>query len=309
MFEFKIHPVKVVADYFKLQIFKFLFSKNFNVAAFLDDSLAKKILVTGNYEPEIGKLFEFLAKKVGYNKFLIDIGANIGVHSVSSSHLFEAIYCYEPNPIAFHVLQANILNSNLKEKVEAFNVGLGKTPGELELWVPIGNLGGAFVKSDENSYDKETLARKDDFRNFDERNYIRQIVSIEACSSHLATVFGKIRKSGLTSGIVKIDAEGMEEKIVSELIKVLPSDLSVAIVFENWVQDKLTNPVSFQSQYHDVEILELSENLNKIKNNFVRRFCRLFLGFVYSVKLCVTKEINAECVIVTLDSNQLTNND
>ncbi|EMH3578650.1 FkbM family methyltransferase [Campylobacter lari] len=59
---------------------------------------------------------------------MLDIGANIGNHSIYWSLIsnVKAIYSFEPIKNTFDILQKNIYINNIKDKIQIFNIALGK---------------------------------------------------------------------------------------------------------------------------------------------------------------------------------------
>lgn len=196
------------------------------------DKISQMPLLGQTYEPDLSALITHGAK-IGFNDFLIDIGANIGLVTCQESSKFTAIYCYEPNKVIFKVLEANIALSNLLEKVQIFNFGLGETEGLFSLKMPRNNLGAGFVQSTDNAYTAEILARKDNETDLEFKNYLEQEIEIRSAKIHLERNFQDLKEKGLSKGIIKIDVEGMEASIIRNLVEVLPTDFSALVAFEN----------------------------------------------------------------------------
>jgi FkbM family methyltransferase len=65
----------------------------------------------------------------------LDIGANVGAHSVRFAQIFRRVVAFDPNPITFKRLQTNLaLNPQLN--VEPHNIGLGEESGKLAFYQP-----------------------------------------------------------------------------------------------------------------------------------------------------------------------------
>lgn len=65
-------------------------------------------------------------------KNVVDVGANIGNHSIFFSKVSKAkaVYCFEPFKKVFNILKKNIEINNLGEKVKAFNLAAGDISGK-----------------------------------------------------------------------------------------------------------------------------------------------------------------------------------
>jgi len=87
------------------------------------------------------------------NAVILDIGANIGNHSVYWAVRSNAkrIYSFEPIKDTFKILKKNVEINEISEKVKIFNIGLSdkKTNGSVSLYVQ-NNIGGIHVKQNEN---------------------------------------------------------------------------------------------------------------------------------------------------------------
>jgi FkbM family methyltransferase len=60
----------------------------------------------------------------------LDIGANIGNHSIKFSNYFKSVHCFEPNPEVYEVLR---LNTKKKENIKTYNFGLSNKNENLYL--------------------------------------------------------------------------------------------------------------------------------------------------------------------------------
>lgn len=77
---------------------------------------------------------------------ILDCGANIGISSLYFKHRYPdaEIYCFEPNPTVFELLEVNILGNKLQD-VKLFNVALSDFEGEMDFYV--GEERGSFISS------------------------------------------------------------------------------------------------------------------------------------------------------------------
>lgn len=193
------------------------------------DIISTLPLINGTYEPEVMALISHFAE-CGFSECLIDIGANVGLTSYYASDHFRQVHCFEPNPKVFHVLCAN-LYEKLDAKVFAHNFAIGSEDSTAVLNVPPRNFGGAFVDDQHNFYDKQELAAKDGFALWDDANYQkREIVIRRGREALCELVFGQ----ELSSCVIKIDVEGYESVVLSEVAAALPRKCRAAIIFENW---------------------------------------------------------------------------
>jgi FkbM family methyltransferase len=94
--------------------------------------LAKRVLTTGEFEPELTKV---LLRLTSLNGDVINIGANVGFYSVFFAQKFPGVrkvYAIEPNPEAFSNLVWNIAQNNCVDRVEPIQICIGDTNGDID---------------------------------------------------------------------------------------------------------------------------------------------------------------------------------
>jgi FkbM family methyltransferase len=75
----------------------------------------------------------------------LDIGANIGNHSVYFSEFFGSVYAFEPNPRTFALLKVNSEFACFKKNIKCFNFGLSDSNGHLLFKSNRSNTGGSTI--------------------------------------------------------------------------------------------------------------------------------------------------------------------
>lgn len=89
-----------------------------------DDVIGKKLERIKNFY-EFGML-DYI-RKLGRKKRVLDIGANIGNHTLFfAKYVSDDVLAVEPVPKNFELLKNNVNDNNLEEKVKLYNFGLGK---------------------------------------------------------------------------------------------------------------------------------------------------------------------------------------
>jgi FkbM family methyltransferase len=99
------------------------------------DSLVEWYLYFNEYyESHVTKTIKNVVKA---DSVCLDIGANIGCHTLTMAHqaTHGKIYAFEPNPKSFERLMFNI-NLNKLANVTAYNVAISSDTGESSLFVP-----------------------------------------------------------------------------------------------------------------------------------------------------------------------------
>jgi FkbM family methyltransferase len=77
-------------------------------------------------------------------KRVLDIGANIGLHSIILSKCGFQVRAYEPDPVHFDMLQKN-LALNACANVQAFNLAVSNKAGSVEFVRVLGNTTGSHI--------------------------------------------------------------------------------------------------------------------------------------------------------------------
>jgi FkbM family methyltransferase len=115
------------------------------MAVFANDLIGNSINFFGVYErEEIATLFEYLAPFAAEfaDGVSLDIGANIGNHTLYFSRLFRTVHAFEPNPDSFRLLEFNAAS---RPNVIVHNFGLGDEPGRTHLTETPANVGQSVV--------------------------------------------------------------------------------------------------------------------------------------------------------------------
>ena len=96
----------------------------FNLIYFFNDKVSREISIRGIFDyDQLFTTIKFFKKK----RIFIDVGANIGNHSIFYSKYFKKILSFEPSKISFKVLSLNV--ENLKN-IKIFNFGLSNISKE-----------------------------------------------------------------------------------------------------------------------------------------------------------------------------------
>ena len=185
---------------------QFLQDKTGYFSVFLNDTVSNAVQVTRLYESEILiPLFEILSDQFDLiNSTAIDVGANIGNHTIFFSEFFKKVLSFEPNPITYKVLS---VNTYFLQNVEVHNFGLSDTENYLTLSVSKGNIGGSSASINYNSdiHHQIKVIKLDDFKE---------------------NVTGNI-------ALIKIDVEGMEKQVLMGAKNTINNHRPI-ILFELW---------------------------------------------------------------------------
>ena len=112
-----------------------------------------EIINFGKYEPNETHVIDLLSSEA---KHIIDIGANIGYHSIRFAKRYpkSVIHAFEPMKTSYTYLMKNIIVNSVKSQVFTYNLGLSNSIGNINFFIPPGNGTNASmlnVSGDKNS--------------------------------------------------------------------------------------------------------------------------------------------------------------
>ena len=179
------------------------------LAIFSFDNIGLTINLEGRYEGDcLNALSQFLTQYLGIDTdtAVLDVGANIGNHSVFFSKIFSKVYAFEPNPQAFYLLQYNSAGSN----IAPLNYGLSSENSTVAFSINPMNIGASRIV-DECSNDGPQGAKSIGIKSRrldDDLQFKNQKVSL-----------------------IKIDVEGHELQVLEGAAKLIGAEQPI-IVFE-----------------------------------------------------------------------------
>lgn len=139
----------------------------------------------GRYEKSELEVIRNIATKYNNNTSALDIGANIGNHSIAFSEWFEHVYAFEPNPRTFQLLK---LNTEKIDNISIFQFGASSKEDVVLAAVPFTNVGGTSIVYDSTKYNN------------------KNVIEINVKALDQIDEVNNIKKVGL----IKIDIEGHE---------------------------------------------------------------------------------------------------
>ena len=265
------------------------------------DNISIAPLVQGFHEKRIVHLINGFAA-AGYGDFLIDIGANIGLVSCQSGDHFRQVHMYEPNPKCCSILEINVGIALSSCQTYLHPIGLGTRQETVVLHVPKYNWGGAFVLSQDNSYDEAQLASKDGYARFNSDNYMRVDIRLEPAVDELRRLFQGLFQSGCRAGVIKIDVEGCEIPIVEAIAETLPPDFKLMIVFEYF--DRNFSPESLLEKFKGrADAMKLVRTPAKSMARLKRFFQILSHGYAYVLRPFSPNDSATDIVLEVKEAN------
>jgi len=134
----------------------------------------------------------------------IDVGANIGNHSVYFSKFFSKVISIEPNPFSFELLKLNAQLA-IQKNIECLNIGASDTKGNLIYsYADSANSGSVFLSPSNNSENNKNIVKVDSLDNI----FINEKISL-----------------------IKIDVEGMELQVINGALEIIKKQMPF-ILFE-----------------------------------------------------------------------------
>ena len=178
------------------------------MAVFSFDGVSQRINLDGLYErDELEELVAWLRESVpsGFDGAAIDVGANIGNHSLFFSDFFTRVVSFEPHPRTFALLS---INAGLVRNVVCHNVALSDVTGSAVLYDDPENMGSS------------GLSRKTD-----RRGIPVSVLTLDGYSDLPRPV-----------SLIKYDVEGHEKQAIRGSRKILMADRPV-VLFEQHAED------------------------------------------------------------------------
>lgn len=163
------------------------------LAIFSFDHIGLVINTWGRYERDIlAAISHFISRHdpAIHQKTALDIGANIGNHSVFFAETFSEVFSFEPNPKTFELLKFNANFNSSKGSIKPYNLGLSSKNTALPFAVGHTNSGGSKIVRGNNKNSDSLIEvgvqRLDDVQDIKDRSV----------------------------GLIKIDVEGHEPEVL-----------------------------------------------------------------------------------------------
>ena len=237
---------------YKSSKFKKLYS--FNPGMFFNDSVSSELMINGIFErDELDLLSNIIDKEI-----FIDIGANIGNHTLYFRNSFKKIYSFEPHPKTYKLLQ---LNTEDFPHIKTFNIGLSNEKKQSHIFIEATtNVAGAHYIEDQKGGHKIFFEKFDDLYNFEN-----------------------------SISFIKIDVEGNELDVLKSMKKNLENNSPIiSLEFDMKDFSKNNEIISFLSElgYKKYYFFKTNRPLDlRIRNIFVNFFKIIFMGYMKKIEL------------------------
>nr|VFJ88448.1 MAG: methyltransferase, FkbM family [Candidatus Kentron sp. LFY] len=229
------------------------------ITIFENDFIGEIIIKRGIYEKEVLEITRKLLGSIP-SPIVLDVGANIGNHSLALSAKAHLVLAFEPVPEIYGLLVKNIAQNNI-HNIQAYNYALSDSNGSAVIFVTKNNnLGGS------------SLEERGD--NVKPVNTVKRIGDELLAELNISKV-----------DLIKIDVEGHELFVLEGLSKAIRKQKPYIIM--EWEDpesiERLNNSDFMQklfSEYH-VYVLSTNFNINYWKSKSFpkirRKLARIFL--------------------------------
>ena len=272
-FRFEISRIESLFQIFKFPIrhfLNYLSIKNLSsfqqMAIFSSDHISHDINLDGIYEKDYLLTLTNWLKEIHndiFNGVAIDVGANIGNHSVFFSKFFKKVYSFEPNPKTFKLLE---INSKLSDNIYVKKMGLSNKKVISNLLENESNIGGSKLTNEKS---EKTIDIK------------------------LTTLDQEINIIDEKINLLKIDVEGHEFEVIQGSKDTIKRFRPI-IVFEQQLNDFPDNFRKIQKflvdlNYNQFGVIKRKSNLQFLNkpwiNKYIFRFLCLITKEFYSIEI------------------------
>jgi FkbM family methyltransferase len=212
---------------------------------------------------------------------LIDVGANIGNHSVYLSKYFKKVIAFEPNPFTYEILR---LNTTLFDNIKPVNIGLSSIPSSLYLSEDMRNLGGSQMYKNKDDIPKGLNVRD---------------INLARLDDVLTEDYGK-------DILLKIDIEGHELDALrggENFIRKNQPVISIEQHTKDFI-DESSPTLEFLAKMN-YEFFLFESPYDKFKINFLKPFLKLFYGDKYKLIKIINPEPDFYDSIIAIHKDKL----
>jgi FkbM family methyltransferase len=259
---FKI--LKIILSYINNKIARKNIKKFPQLAIFSFEDIGLIINLDGRYEDENLQLIEKFIKNNLLDsklKTALDIGANIGNHSLFLSQYFKSVHAFEPNPEIYELLKINSTYASKIKNIITYCYGLGDKAQKLNLKINRNNMGNSKI-----IFENESRACND--------NQIK----IEKADNLLF-----LKDSNI--GLIKIDVEGHEIFVLKGAEEIIKIHRPV-IIFEQGadeIKNGSSESISFLSKrYYEFYTLKKRFDFGERK---IFKILSLIIGLIFGQQL------------------------
>ena len=210
----------------------------YKIASLNSDYINKEIFSNGIYESSLlEKLKGIIVKEETFGTY-VDVGANIGNHTVYFSKIAKEVIAFEPNPICYNLTKANLLANKCNNAI-VINKAVSSKIGNARFVFNFEHTGGG------NLLDSSIISDDEE---------------IDVKLTILDEFYSKIEKLDL----IKIDAEGHENDVLLGAKKIIIRDLPI-VVYEAHGLDALKKVSKTLQKYGYNQFCEIVQSRRYFK--------------------------------------------
>ncbi len=186
-----------------------LFRLRKDCMVFPDDvTIARDFALRGNYEQAI---IEWATTLIDPKTIFLDIGAHVGTYSLAFAKACAGVHSFECSPRTFNYLCANIALQELESKITPHRTALGSETGTIPYYLrsPVDGGGNSCI---------------------DFKDKVCKSVDVPV------TTLDSFRLRNI--GLIKIDVEGFETKVLLGAQETLKANNYPRILFESWKPER-----------------------------------------------------------------------
>ena len=244
-----------------------LINKYPNIAIFAFDRIGADISLLGMYEKEVLEgLKDFIFNKIDTQKSVcLDVGANIGNHTLYFAQFFNQVYSFEPHPEIFELLKFNVRKS---KNVKVFQFGLSNKNDEMII-----------------ATDQDTSYGSSSLRNKVNSKFEKGADDFNVQVKKFDDFFNQINEENNIS-FVKLDIENHELKALQGMKKTLKQNSPIicfeqhANQFDNFGKELSSTTINFLKDNEYIFFYDLSSSRDwrffNYHYSFVKDIIKLF---------------------------------
>ncbi len=173
-----------------------------------DATIARDFAFRGNYEQSI---IQWATTLIDPTTIFLDIGAHVGTYSMAFAKVCAGVHSFECSPRTFNYLCANIALQELESKITPHRTALGSETGTIPYYLrsPVDGGGNSCI---------------------DFKDKVCKSVDVPV------TTLDSFRLRNI--GLIKIDVEGFETKVLLGAQETLKANNYPRILFESWKPER-----------------------------------------------------------------------
>lgn len=146
----------------------------------------------------------------------IDVGANVGLHTVRFAQRFKNVFSFEPVSTVYECLQKNILKFN---NIKIYKLGLGDYNMDKIVSIPKENNNcGQYSIVDFTNFDTELINEKIEIKRMDDLNLSADLIKIDTQGYELPILKGAIETIKRTFPVLILELERKKDLREVELL-------------------------------------------------------------------------------------------